>query len=152
MTDIIFRSATHQDLSCIVEMLADDPLGALREDTSSPAYANAFKTIEADPHNQIIVADQGGDVVACLQLTFIHGLTHTGATRAQIEGVRVATSQRGLGLGQKLFKHAIQIAQDHGCTLVQLTTDASRDDAQAFYKKLGFTPSHIGMKLVLKST
>ncbi|PCI41126.1 MAG: GNAT family N-acetyltransferase [Rhodospirillaceae bacterium] len=151
MTNIVFRTATQQDLASIINMLADDPLGALREDPSSSAYADTFKIIEADPHNQIIVADQGGDVVACLQLTFIHGLSHTGATRAQIEGVRVASTQRGQGLGQRLFKHAIELAQDRGCTLVQLTTDASRDDAQAFYKKLGFTPSHIGMKLVLKS-
>ena len=151
MTDIIFRPATQHDLPSIINMLADDALGAGREDPSSAAYAHAFKIIEADPHNDIIVADADGDVVGCLQLTLIAGLSHTGSTRAQIEGVRVAASQRGQGLGQKLFKHAIQLAEDQGCSMVQLTTDASRGDAQNFYKKLGFTPSHIGMKLALNS-
>jgi hypothetical protein len=33
--------------------------------------------------------------------------------------------------------------------LIQLTTNKVRVDAQRFYQRLGFTPSHIGMKLVL---
>jgi hypothetical protein len=34
-----------------------------------------------------------------------------------------------------------------GCGLVQLTTNRQRPDAQRFYEKLGFVPSHVGMKL-----
>jgi hypothetical protein len=32
---------------------------------------------------------------------------------------------------------------------VQLTTNRQRPDAQRFYEKLGFVPSHVGMKLKL---
>ncbi|NUM43970.1 MAG: GNAT family N-acetyltransferase, partial [Anaerolineales bacterium] len=32
---------------------------------------------------------------------------------------------------------------------VQLTTHASRADAHRFYQRLGFVPSHVGMKLHL---
>jgi GNAT superfamily N-acetyltransferase len=34
-----------------------------------------------------------------------------------------------------------------GCALVQLTTDKSRGAAHRFYERLGFVPSHEGMKL-----
>ena len=36
-----------------------------------------------------------------------------------------------------------------GCTMVQLTTNAARQDAQRFYQKLGFTASHVGFKINL---
>ena len=43
----------------------------------------------------------------------------------------------------------IEQARDRGCALVQLTTDKSRTDAHRFYARLGFTDSHLGMKLAL---
>lgn len=153
MSDVTFRSAHKDDVASIVAMLADDPLGAQREllsDPVAPMYLEAFEAIDGDPNNHLIVADMAGEVVGCVQLTFIPGLSHQGAVRAQIEGVRVAGSQRGQGLGQKLITHAIDLSRTQGCDMVQLTSDASRTDAQKFYRRLGFTPSHVGMKLSLR--
>ncbi|HEY0807873.1 MAG TPA: GNAT family N-acetyltransferase, partial [Pseudonocardiaceae bacterium] len=84
-----------------------------------------------------------------LQLTFIPGLSRRGATRAQIEAVRVRADRRGSGLGRELVRWAIDTARERGCVLVQLTTDSSRTDAHRFYERLGFQASHIGMKLPL---
>ena len=58
------------------------------------------------------------------------------------------SDRRGSGLGA-VFKWAIDQAREQGCRLVQLTTNASRTDAQRFYERLGFDASHIGMKLTL---
>jgi ribosomal protein S18 acetylase RimI-like enzyme len=93
------------------------------------------------------VPQQFWDPFACLQLTFIPGLTYSGGTRAQIEGVRVDTELRGAGIGRALIEHAVSISREKPCVLVQLTTDKRRDEAQAFYQTLGFTASHEGMKL-----
>ncbi len=82
----------------------------------------------------------------------IPGVSRFGATRAQIEGVRVATAQRGNGFAEALIKHAIARATQAGCSLVQLTTDASRADAMRFYERLGFEPTHVGLKLRLTPT
>jgi len=154
MSNLIYRQATQGDLSDIIRLLADDPLGATREDVPPSAdarpaevYRNAFADIQNDPRNELIVAELGGDVVGCLQLTYIPGLSRRGAERAQIESVRVKRDLRGQGLGQKLFQWAIDRARKKNCALVQLTTDAARTDAHAFYERLGFTPSHTGMKL-----
>ena len=53
------------------------------------------------------------------------------------------------GLGHELFAWAIAEARRRGCALVQLTSDARREDARRFYGRLGFVPSHVGFKLQL---
>jgi GNAT superfamily N-acetyltransferase len=63
--------------------------------------------------------------------------------------VRVRSDRRGSGLGEALIAWGISEARAHGCRLVQLTTNAGRTDARRFYERLGFEPSHIGMKLRL---
>ncbi|WP_089954761.1 GNAT family N-acetyltransferase [Lentzea xinjiangensis] len=131
-------------------MLADDPLGAGREKPGDPAYLRAFEVIDADPHQYLAVAvDDEGQVAGTLQLTFTSGLSRLGMTRATVEAVRVRSDQRGRGLGERLIRWAIDEARARGCGMVQLTTDASRTDAHRFYERLGFTASHVGMKLAL---
>lgn len=146
---ITIRRATAADVDPIVAMLADDPLGATREKPGDPAYLKAFEVIDADPHQFLAVADSDGEVVGTLQLTFTGGLSRLGMTRATVEAVRVRSDQRGGGLGERLVRWAIDEARARGCGLVQLTTDASRVDAHRFYERLGFTASHVGMKLQL---
>ena len=151
-TSLTIRPARREDLPAIVAMLADDPLGATRERLEDPlptCYTEAFAAMESDPNNRLLVAELSGQVVGCLQLTFIPGLARQGTERAQIEGVRVAASQRGQGLGRQLFVQAIERARQRGCGLVQLTTDKSRPEAHRFYESLGFVASHEGMKLKL---
>jgi GNAT superfamily N-acetyltransferase len=143
------RQATADDVPAIVRMIADDPLGATRERPGDPRYLEAFKVIDADPNQLLAVIDKDGEVVGTLQLTFTMGLSRLGMKRATIEAVRVRADQRGEGLGQRFIEWAIEAARQHGCGLVQLTTDASRSDAHRFYERLGFKASHVGMKLQL---
>lgn len=143
------RRATREDVPAIVAMLADDPLGATREQPGDPAYLAAFDGLDTDPRQLLVVAERAGEPVGTLQLTFIPGLSRRGATRALVEAVRVRSDQRGDGLGHTLLTWAIDTARERGCAMVQLTTDASRADAHRFYERLGFRASHVGMKLPL---
>ena len=146
---MIIREATQEDLMQIASLLADDGLGRGRE-TSDPAiYQAAFGRMRTQPGNVYLVADKGDAIIACLQYTVIHGLSRAGASRAQIEGVRVSAAHRGQKLGEKIMQAAIDRARADGCSLVQLTTDRSREDAHRFYERLGFVASHHGMKLNL---
>jgi GNAT superfamily N-acetyltransferase len=61
----------------------------------------------------------------------------------------VHADERGGGLGTRLVRWAIEESGRQGCSLVQLTSDATRTDARRFYERLGFTASHIGFKLPL---
>jgi GNAT superfamily N-acetyltransferase len=147
------RLATLQDLPVIVDLLADDPLGALREKPEvplPPAYLVAFRAISADTNNELLVAeDLIGQAIAVLQLTFTPYITHQGGWRATIEGVRVARPYRGSGLGRQFLAWAIARVQERRCHVIQLTTDKQRPEAKRFYESLGFVATHEGMKLKL---
>lgn len=150
--DYVFRRAQAHDVEAIVAMLADDVMGAAREDAHHPlnqAYKDAFAAIERDENQFMLVVEQAGVIAGCLQLSFIPGLSRLGMWRGQIESVRIASTCRGQGLGEKMLEWAISTCREKGCRLVQLHTDVSRKDAIRFYEKLGFQPSHVGMKLAL---
>src|SRR5262249_48633763 len=105
--------------------------------------------IAADPNNTLYVWDENGAVMGCLQLTFLPGISHQGAWIAQVEGVRVDSSLRGTGIGEKMMEAVIAKGRGRGCKQLQLTTSKRRTDAQRFYGRLGFVGSHEGMKLTL---
>jgi GNAT superfamily N-acetyltransferase len=147
-----FSNAIAGDLPAIVKLLADDELGAMRERDEDPLpqeYRDALAAMERQGANSVILSIDNGEVIGCLQLTFIPGLARLGMTRAQIEGVRVDRRHRSRGVGEALFDHPIERARQRGCGLVQLTTDRARGDAHRFYERLGFETSHLGMKLDL---
>ena len=149
---LLIRRATHDDVPAIVRLLADDAIGRQRERPEEPllpAYYEAFAMIDGDPRHELVVVEREGAVIGTLQLTVLPSLSFQGRPRAQIESVRVASDQRSQGIGGHLFAWAIARARERGCHIAQLTTNASRADAQRFYARLGFTPSHVGMKLDL---
>lgn len=150
MSGVHIRRATRDDVGSVVDLLADDPLGAAREDLHElTPYLLAFRRIEEDPNQHLVVAERDGEVVGTLQLTVVPGLSRRGATRSIIEAVRVARPSRGTGLGTELIEWALEQSRSLGCSLVQLTSDASRTDAHRFYERLGFRASHVGFKLPL---
>jgi GNAT superfamily N-acetyltransferase len=152
MPDLIFRRATEADVPAIIALLADDLLGASREATgaeSYPQYLNAFRGIDADANQFLLVVDDGTAIVGTLQLTFIYGLAARGQRRGQIEAVRVASDRRGGKVGEAMLNWAIEKCRHEQCGIVQLTTDKTRTEAHRFYDRLGFTPSHVGYKMKL---
>lgn len=149
---MMIRAATETDLPVIVSLLANDPLGALREtagEALSSRYRAAFKAIDGDPHHHLLVSEVEGSVVGVLQLSYLPHLTYEGGWRAQIEGVRVDEAVRSRGVGRAMIEAAIEMARKRGCHLVQLTTDRRRPKALDFYLNLGFEASHEGLKLHL---
>jgi GNAT superfamily N-acetyltransferase len=146
------RLATEKDLPEIVRLLADDELGALREAYSLPlaqAYLDAFAVIDRDPCSELYVAELEERVVGTFQLNFLTYLGHQGRRVGQIEAVRIDKTLRGRKLGEAMMNFAITRARQQNCHRVQLTTNKIRKDAHRFYERLGFTPSHEGMKLHL---
>ena len=149
---VTIRTADREDVPALVRMLADDELGRQREDASDPlpeSYYDAFRAIDVDPNNEILVACLDGRIVASLQLTYTPSLSYRGSWRATVESVRTTAELRGQGIGSALMHAAIARARARGCGLVQLTTNKVRDDARRFYERLGFAATHEGMKLPL---
>ncbi|MEF9882235.1 GNAT family N-acetyltransferase [Streptomyces sp. P9-A4] len=151
LRDLTLRPATRAELPAVLALLADedkvvDPVSV----TVTEAYERAFADIAADPRNEMLVlTDEDGLVLGCLQATYIPGLGKGGAERALIEAVRIRADRRGDGLGRELMERAVARAGERGCALVQLTSDKRRTNAHRFYASLGFTGSHDGFKLLL---
>jgi GNAT superfamily N-acetyltransferase len=149
-----FRKATENDVSIIVEMIADDELGKTRENFQKPLpieYLKAFEKINSDENQELIVVeDDNSEIIGTLQLSFIQYLTYRGGIRAQIEAVRIRKDKRGLGIGKTMFEWAINRAKERNAHLLQLTTDKIRPKAIKFYEDLGFKATHEGMKMHFK--
>jgi GNAT superfamily N-acetyltransferase len=150
---LAIRTATRDDLPAIIALLYDDESGRTREDPGlplDPRYIAAFEAIDADPNQNLILAELDGEPVGTMQLSFLPGLSFRGAWRGQIEAVRVAGHLRNRGLGEELILWAVDQCRARDCKLVQLTSTATRTAAHRFYARLGFVHSHVGMKLHLR--
>lgn len=153
MLDPTIRRATEADLEAIVDLLADDEFGRLREAPGRPlddAYTAAFRELEADPNQLLVALEQQGELIGFLQISFIPGIAQLGARRGQLEEVRIASRMRNRGFGKFMLRWAVEECRRRGCAIVQLTTNKSRIDARRFYEQLGFAASHEGMKLSLE--
>ena len=147
---ITIRRAGRDDVGAIVGMLADDALGASRERLEAPlppCYFQAFERVVRDPNLKLVVAEEGGAVVGCLQLCILPGISSQGASRGLIEDVRVASDRRSRGIGEQLVGWAVAQSRAKGCKLVELLTHHTRVDAQRFYERFGFQRSHVGMTI-----
>ncbi|MFI6299241.1 GNAT family N-acetyltransferase [Nonomuraea sp. NPDC050790] len=146
---LVFRAARAEDVPAVVALIADDAVAALRTGAYGPAHEAAFAAIQADPNNELIVAELKGEIVGTMQLTYIPGISRNGATRLQVEAVRVAAHLRGQGWGRRMMEWAHAKGRARGCVMVQLTSDKQREDAHRFYRSLGYSQSHEGFKLPL---
>lgn len=147
--DRVYRvqRATRADVPALMALLADDEIGRTRESAEQVRYEAAYDAIARDPsHYLAAVRDEEERIVGTMQLTIIPGLSRGGTTRLQVEGVRVAGSERGRGLGTAMLEWAHDHGRARGATLAQLTTDQARPRAHAFYARLGYEQHHVGLK------
>ena len=150
---VAIRPAKRGDLPAILVLFADDELhgaqGSAQVTLSDAQYA-AFDAIEADPNNQVYVAERGGELVGTFQLTFIRQLSYGGCLVAQVESVYVAAGARSHGVGALMMGFARAQAEQRGAFRLQLTSNLKRERAHRFYERLGFQATHKGMKLQLQ--
>lgn len=147
------RDATEEDIGAIAALSIAGTVEPARYpplDLSDPGYLIAFKAIDADPNHRLIVADLEGEVIGCMQISFIPGIPGGGAWRGQLENVHVHSDFRGQGIGAMMTQWAIALCRDRGCDRVQLTSNKKRKDAHRFYERLGFEATHQGFKLKLE--
>src|SRR4051794_3479445 len=102
------RPAPRGDVAAGGAMLGGDALGRGRERIEDPlpaCYFQAFDRVERDPNIKLVVAaGEGGEVLGCLQLCVLPGLSSQGASRGLIEDVRVASLWRSRGIGEQLVR------------------------------------------------
>jgi GNAT superfamily N-acetyltransferase len=148
---MLIRDARADDLEVLLRLLDEDAIREVSEDLSDLApYAAALDEILAAPHSTVLIGELDGEVVATAQVTWQRRLMYGAALVCQVESVRVSSRHRSAGLGAELMRWIIDDAQRRDCARIELTSNAKRVDARRFYERLGFTASHVGMKLYLR--
>jgi len=146
------REATAADLPRIVELLAqlslDEPAEAPGEPLAE-GYRAAFREIEADSRQRLLVVDVAGRVQGTAVMVIVANLGHQGRPYAVVENVVVDAQRRSGGLGALLMQHTVELAREAGCYKVVLTSNKRRPDAHRFYERLGFQAKHEGFRLDL---
>ncbi len=150
MSALRVREAVAADLADVVSLQREDVIREVHEDgVPVSAYRAAFDEITADAHQQLLVGEVDGSVVATAQVTWIRRMTYVGGEMGVVESVRVRSDLRGRGLGEQLMRHVLELARQRGAVRLELTTNARRTGARRFYERLGFVASHVGMKYSL---
>jgi ribosomal protein S18 acetylase RimI-like enzyme len=105
--------------------------------SSSPPTRDELLAIVDSPDSLLYVARLDGRIVGSLTLAFYRMPT---GLKAWIEDVVVDESARGHGVGAELNVAAIEEARRRQAKHVNLTSRASREDANRLYQRLGFVP------------
>lgn len=149
MSDLTIRRAVRGDIPAIAALLADDFIGNAREGAPLADYEAGFDAVERDPNQLLAVAENAGEVVGTMQISFVPGLSRGGHWRGHVEAVRVASERRGQKIGEAMMAWAEARCRERGCIVCELTSDKRRDAAHRFYDRIGFTASHLGFKKML---
>ncbi|HYJ66484.1 MAG TPA: GNAT family N-acetyltransferase [Nocardioidaceae bacterium] len=147
------READEADLAAVLALLRQDAIREVDEPVEiTDGQRAALREIVAGPHQQVLVGEIDGVIVATCQVAWLRRLIYDGSLICNVESVRVSADARGRGLGAELMEYVCAEARRRRCARVELTTNRRRDRARQFYERLGFVPSHVGMKLYLKES
>ena len=150
MSSLEIRAATPDDLEAILALTAEDSMHYFDEpDGITDNQRAAIVEITADPSQELLVGVIDGRVVCTAQVTWMRMLSADGGLYCQVEAVRTASAHRGQGFGATLMTHIEDEARRRGAARLQLTSNLQRTRADAFYERLGFSGSHLGMKKAL---
>lgn len=111
-------------------------LDSLRRASNLEEAANQiFQKIDSDENHIVIVAEMDGKIVGCATILVEQKFIHNGGRTAHIEDVAVDNKHRNAGIGSRLVRYALELADTRGCykTVLDCT-----DGLQPFYEKLGF--------------
>ncbi len=140
--DLLIRRSRSDDEASILRLLKLIPAN---HDLSEGEVHAARLRFRESTSLDVLVAENQGDIVGFLVLSYVSALT---GLRAWIDDIAVDPQRRRQGIGQSLVEAAIQRASRRGATHLFMDTSRGSPDARRFYRACGFeedgvTPLHI---------
>jgi ribosomal protein S18 acetylase RimI-like enzyme len=129
---VLIREAEPQDLASIVDLV-----GQLGYPSDEPAVAQRVERLSADPSSWVYVALEGERVVG-LAAAHVMSLLERDDPIARVTAIVVDEGARGPGVGRALLGRLEELASVKGCDRIDLTSRYDREEAAAFYRRMGF--------------
>ena len=129
---MVVRDARPEDSDRVAVLLTQ-----LGYPTTGEQVSDRLAYWREDRFSRVLVAEESGSVAGCLSVHAIPYLERTGRW-ARIESLVVDAAVRAAGVGRLLVTAAEATAEGWGCLGMEVTSSRDRDDAHAFYRRLGF--------------
>jgi GNAT superfamily N-acetyltransferase len=127
------RAASTTDAPAVVALV-----GELGYSATAEEMRVRLDIASSDPQHAVFVAESQC-ILGWIQVA--ESLSLESGVYCEIRGLVVAKSHRGVGIGRKLVAAAESWAASRRCSRIRVRTNVTRDDAQAFYAKLGYSVS-----------
>jgi ribosomal protein S18 acetylase RimI-like enzyme len=135
-----FRLANIEDSAVIAQLMTQlIEVGGYESRQVPPEQIenNLRKMADSDVY-QVLLAEDEGQVVGLLGLSFRHTLFHP-APSALIDELVVERGHHRRGVGRQLIAEAIERCRAAGCCEIEVSTERSNEVAQEFYRRHGFS-------------
>jgi GNAT superfamily N-acetyltransferase len=146
----LLRAAREDDIPRILELyqqLAATNAEAERQRTLSlEHYRKAFGEISDYTGQELLVAEEAGEVIGSLVLIIVPNLSHGAKPWAIIENVIVDERYRRRGVGRLLMEYAVNRAREADCCRIGLMSNVVREESHQFYRDMGFEASAYGFR------
>jgi len=130
----MIRTTTAEDAESIASLCLQ-----LGYDTSVEDIISRLKKAAGDKFNVVYVYESDGTVQGWIQVAI--KLTVESGERAEIVGLVIAEDARRKGIGRELVTQAEKWAQEKGQKSIRVRTNVLRNEADTFYRALGFKES-----------
>jgi ribosomal protein S18 acetylase RimI-like enzyme len=132
---LVIRDVRPKDVDALVALI-----GALGYEVTAADLRKRLAVLKKTGQH-VLVADQGG-AIGVLTTSIMHVL-HRPRPVGRISMMVVAEAVRGQGIGAALVAEAEARLKAAGCGLIEVTSNAKRLRAHAFYERLGYERTSI---------
>jgi N-acetylglutamate synthase-like GNAT family acetyltransferase len=129
---VTLRDADVGDAEALAQLVAQ-----LGYPVSAEAIGERVQRLAESDADRLVVAERDGTVVGLAALHVSLAIEYD-EPAAKLSAIVVEESERRRGIGEALVTELEREARARGCCLIFLTTAERRDDAHAFYRRLGF--------------
>jgi len=142
--NLSIRLAYSDDVPAMVKLLGE--LFTIEDDftINTEKQSRGLELLLQNSHSIVLVAETHDNIVGMITLQRVIS-TVMGEYVGTIEDVIVTHECRGSGIGTKLLESAIEEANSRGWGRLSLGVDLRNTKAIDFYKKYGFSTSHMGL-------
>ena len=134
---IAIRSATPHDATELARLLTQ--LGHPTAPSDITANWDAWR----NEHNDALVAPREDGTLAGVVTVHSMLVLHRRRPVGRITSLIVDAPVRGEGIGRALMTAAEAVLAARGCGLLEITSNARRTDAHAFYERLGYAKTSV---------